>query len=55
MAHSLKIEAVAGGVETQAEAGGLRKRRIDVVQGYLVSHPLPADEIERLLARGRLL
>lgn len=55
MAHSLKIEAVAGGVETQAEVGGLKKRHIDVVQGYLVSRPLPADEIERLLARGRLL
>ncbi|MBL26516.1 MAG: hypothetical protein CMM50_03050 [Rhodospirillaceae bacterium] len=55
MAHSLKIEAVAGGVETQGEVGGLKKRRIDVVQGYLVSRPLPAEEIERLLARDRLL
>jgi len=55
MAHSLNFEAVAGGVETKAEVGGLQRRRIDVVQGYLVSRPLPAEEMDELLARDRLL
>jgi predicted signal transduction protein with EAL and GGDEF domain len=49
MAHNLKLEVVAEGVETEAQLAFLRLHRCNKIQGYLFSRPLPADEIERLL------
>lgn len=43
MAHSLGLNVVAEGVETQAQMDYLRERGCDEVQGYLVSMPLEAD------------
>ena len=53
MAHSLKLDVVAEGVETAAQLAYLRHHRCDQVQGYYISRPLPAPEIEQLM-RARL-
>ena len=53
MAHSLKLDVVAEGVETAAQLAYLRHHRCDQVQGYYFSRPLPAPEIEQMM-RARL-
>ena len=47
LAHNLKLTAVAEGVETQQQLELLRFSGCDLVQGFLYSRPLPADDIER--------
>ena len=49
MAHSLGLEAVAEGVETQPELDLLARHGCDTVQGFLISRPVPPAEIEGLL------
>lgn len=49
MGHGLGLEVIAEGVETIAQARYLRALDCDVIQGYLVSKPLPVDELTRLL------
>ena len=49
MAHSLKLQAIAEGVETEAEMRLLRQYKCDFMQGYLFSKPLPALKFEQLL------
>ncbi|HUX46128.1 MAG TPA: EAL domain-containing response regulator [Terracidiphilus sp.] len=55
MGHELEMEVVAEGVETQEQYDLLRKKGCDSVQGFLVSHALPPEEMVRWLAeyRGR--
>jgi diguanylate cyclase (GGDEF)-like protein len=55
MAHSLHIEVVAEGVETEAQLEFLMHHHCDVIQGYLFSVPLPADDVERFLAERKPL
>ena len=43
MAHSLGLSVVAEGVEHECQLEFLRRAGCDVVQGYLVSKPLPAE------------
>ncbi len=50
MAHSLQLSVVAEGVEKSEQLMFLRSRKCEVVQGYLFSRPLPAEEITNLLA-----
>ncbi len=50
IAHSLRMDVVAEGVETEAQLQWLRDHRCDSVQGFLISEPVPADEFRRLLA-----
>lgn len=50
LAHELGYQAVAEGVETQAQLGFLRRIGCDQVQGYLLSRPVGADAVLRLLA-----
>jgi EAL domain-containing protein (putative c-di-GMP-specific phosphodiesterase class I)/CheY-like chemotaxis protein len=52
MAHSLKLEVIAEGVETSAQLSFLFRQGCDQIQGYLVSRPLPADALEELLRVG---
>jgi EAL domain-containing protein (putative c-di-GMP-specific phosphodiesterase class I) len=52
MAHSLKLRAVAEGVETQAELNFLRAHHCDEAQGYYFSRPVPAEQFVGLLGRG---
>jgi len=53
MAHSLCLEVVAEGVETEAEKDFLWRYKCDTMQGYLFSPPLPAGDFEQLLAAGK--
>jgi diguanylate cyclase (GGDEF)-like protein/PAS domain S-box-containing protein len=49
MAHSLKLQTVAEGVETRAQLAFLEAHGCDKVQGYLFSPALPAAELEQKL------
>jgi EAL domain-containing protein (putative c-di-GMP-specific phosphodiesterase class I) len=46
LAHSLKLDAVAGGVETTEQSRLLRLLHCDEMQGFLFSKPLPAATYE---------
>ena len=50
LAHCLNIKVVAEGVETEEQLRLLKLLRCDEMQGYLFSRPLPAAEIEPLIA-----
>jgi len=49
MAHSLKLEVVAEGVEEKAQLEILKSQGCDILQGYLFSKPLPANEVINIL------
>jgi diguanylate cyclase (GGDEF)-like protein/PAS domain S-box-containing protein len=49
MAHSLQLEVVAVGVETEEQLEFLRERDCDVMQGYYFSPPVPFYDIIPLL------
>ncbi|MTV56328.1 EAL domain-containing protein, partial [Pseudoduganella buxea] len=52
LAHSLRLEVVAEGVETPAQRRFLHALDCDLLQGYLVSPPVPAAQFaELVLAR----
>jgi len=51
MAHRLKLNVVAEGVETEAQMSFLGDHRCDEVQGYLFGRPLPADKLFSALER----
>jgi diguanylate cyclase (GGDEF)-like protein/PAS domain S-box-containing protein len=55
MAHSLKMKAIAEGVETPGQLAYLRHHGCDEMQGYYFSHPLSLKEIEKLLLTERLV
>lgn len=58
LARALDLSVVAEGVETCAQAEGLRLRHCDAIQGYFYSRPVPAAEIPAVLeqlATRRLL
>ncbi len=43
LAHSLKLQVVAEGVETEGQLTFLKNHDCDHVQGYFYSHPLPVE------------
>lgn len=49
LAHSMNVRAAAIGVETRAQLQALRGMGCDLVQGYLLSRPLPLDDLNRFL------
>jgi len=51
MAHGLGHKVVAEGVETQAQLEFLRSQDCDFIQGYLISRPLPAQELEKFFSK----
>jgi EAL domain-containing protein (putative c-di-GMP-specific phosphodiesterase class I) len=53
MAHSLCLEVIAEGVETEAEKDFLWRYECDAMQGYLFSPPVPAADFEKLLMAGK--
>lgn len=52
LAHNLGIQVAAEGIETEAQLNFLKNHRCDLAQGYLISRPIPAADLETLLARG---
>ena len=50
LAHSLGISTVAEGVETPEQMAALRLSHCDSVQGYLLSRPMPAEQVPAMLA-----
>lgn len=53
MAHNLKLEVVAEGVETPQQLAFLRRHGCDEFQGYLVSPPVPAEDFEAFVRAQR--
>jgi EAL domain-containing protein (putative c-di-GMP-specific phosphodiesterase class I) len=49
MAHSLGLQVVAEGVETQAQLAALQRLGCDQVQGFLLGRPVAAADTARLL------
>jgi diguanylate cyclase (GGDEF)-like protein len=54
LAHSLALDVVAEGVETEGQLEILRKQGCNKVQGYLFSPPIPAGRCRELALEGRL-
>lgn len=55
LAHSLGLEVVAEGVETQDQLAILKLHQCDRMQGFLFSRGLTAADCERLLREPKLL
>ena len=53
MSHALNLKVVAEGVETPRQFTFLKEKSCDQAQGYLMSKPLPAAEIELMLKAGK--
>ncbi|WP_225984573.1 EAL domain-containing protein [Noviherbaspirillum aerium] len=49
LAHSLRLEVVAEGVETASQLAFLQERSCDLMQGYYLSKPVPAEQFAREL------
>jgi diguanylate cyclase (GGDEF)-like protein/PAS domain S-box-containing protein len=52
LGHTLGLQVTAEGVETAAQLAFLSARRCDRAQGWLLSPPLPAEDVPPFLARG---
>ena len=55
LAHSLKLDVIAEGVETAAQLNYLRRHQCDQMQGYHFSRPLPASQATELLLQDTAL
>jgi len=53
LSHDLGLKVVAEGVETEEQKNFLIKNKCDMLQGYLFSRPLPADDILEYI-KGKL-
>jgi EAL domain-containing protein (putative c-di-GMP-specific phosphodiesterase class I) len=51
MAHNLKLQVVAEGIETAEQLAFLRRHRCDVGQGYLFDRPIPGQDLIDKLRR----
>lgn len=50
LAHSFELKVIAEGVESEEQAKTLRLLKCDELQGYLISRPLPAGEVQEKLS-----
>ena len=55
MAHSLKLQVIAEGVERDAQLAYLRRHGCDEMQGYYFSKPVSEAEFETMLGEGKAL
>lgn len=55
MAHSLGLNVIAEGVETEGQLEYLRSHGCDEMQGYFFSRPVPVGDFEQMLRSGRKL
>lgn len=53
--HSLGMTVLAEGVETRQQLGYMIQCRVDVVQGFLLGRPAPAEEFRGVLDRPQLI
>jgi EAL domain-containing protein (putative c-di-GMP-specific phosphodiesterase class I) len=51
LAHSLRLDVVAEGVETEAQIAFLKENGCDLLQGFYFSKPLCAKELTLFLER----
>ncbi len=51
LAHSLNLDAIAEGVETEEQLAFLKQRQCDEFQGFLLAKAVPAEALERMLAQ----
>jgi predicted signal transduction protein with EAL and GGDEF domain len=49
LAHSLRLEVVAEGVESESQLNFLRDLSCDMMQGYYFSRPMPAEQFARFV------
>ncbi|ABK44978.1 diguanylate cyclase/phosphodiesterase [Magnetococcus marinus MC-1] len=52
MAHDLGLKVVTEGVETRQQAAFLKYNQCEILQGFLISRPLDAQEFGEFLLRG---
>jgi EAL domain-containing protein (putative c-di-GMP-specific phosphodiesterase class I) len=52
MAHSLELDVIAEGVETEGQRQFLLDRNCTHYQGYLFGKPVPIEQFEALLRQG---
>ncbi|ALS96836.1 putative bifunctional diguanylate cyclase/phosphodiesterase [Lacimicrobium alkaliphilum] len=52
LAKSLGMQSVAEGLETREQKALMRKLKCDYGQGYLLGHPMSAEDFSRLLKRS---
>ncbi|MDD5329763.1 MAG: EAL domain-containing protein [Sulfuricella sp.] len=52
LGHSLKMQVIAEGVETEAQLAHLSAQGCDEIQGYYFSRPLPAEDFAALVRDG---
>ncbi|HCZ17906.1 MAG TPA: EAL domain-containing protein [Accumulibacter sp.] len=55
LAHSLGLQTVAEGIESEAQLAFLRDKGGDAGQGYLFARALPAAEFEALVRDRHLV
>jgi|GEM_PF-1270392 len=53
MAHRLDMEVIAEGVETSSQKDFLRSQHCEELQGFYFSRPVPAEEINDILAGSK--
>lgn len=53
MAHFLGMKTIAEGVETEAQLDQLTRAGCDIVQGYLISKPLPLEQLCQFIKDGQ--
>ena len=51
LAHINDMEAIIEGVETKEQVEALKKLKVDTVQGFYYSKPLPISEYNELLKK----
>lgn len=51
LAHKMKIDVVAEGVEEEVQLQVLRVQNCDKIQGYVLSRPLPKEKVEIFLKK----
>ena len=49
LAHALRMEVVAEGVETDEQRTTLVRLGCDILQGYMISRPMPAESVPQWL------
>jgi diguanylate cyclase (GGDEF)-like protein len=49
MAHNLGLQVIAEGIEEEGQTNLLEKLGCDIVQGFLFGHPMPEQDLLRLL------